>query len=398
MNADNTDTDWAQRQRFTLRALQRRLVAHLKAGRTTDLAAAPMRNSAQVYADPQRHEAERRKLFLELPLVAGLSGDIPNPGDTLVVDGAGHPIIVARDASGRVNAFLNVCRHRGARLVNESGCYARYTCPFHSWSFGLDGQLLGQPGKLAFEGLDPGQLGLVRVPCAEWHGLIFVRAQPGEGPLDVAAHLGSFAPELAEIGLESFVPVKTGTMQAAGNWKYVLETFGESYHLSSLHPATLAQTMFSNVLLFDRFAPHHRIAFAPRSYADLVERPESEWPELYNVLYLIFPNTAMLLGSPMPGHMFIQLFRIHPTGVSTTDTHFTLYAPPASLEGPGRAAAEAGFDLARSIIETEDFSVAAGAQRNLLAAPPGFQVHYGRNEIALQHLHRDLAAAIGMPL
>ena len=150
--------------------------------------------------------------------------------------------------------------------------------------------------------------------------------------------------------------------------------------------------------MFDRFAPHHRIGFAPRSYKELPGLPESEWPELYNVLYMIFPNTAMLLGSPMPGHMFIQLFRIFPDGISAADTHFTLYAPAVSLDEQGCAIAAAGFDLARGIIENEDFSVAAGAQRNLLAAPPGFTVNYGRNEVALQHLHRDLAAAIGMPL
>lgn len=398
MDADSSGVDWTERQQQTLRSLQRRLVEHIKAGRTTDMADAPMANPAGVYADPLRHEAERQKLFLELPLVAGLSGDIPNTGDTLVFDGAGRAIIVVRDAAGRANAFLNMCRHRGARLVNDSGCHARFTCPFHSWSFDLNGRLVGQPGKPSFEGLDAGQLGLVQVPCAEWHGLIFVKAQPGSGPIDVAAHLGSFAPELAEIGLESFAPVKSGVMKANGNWKYVLETFGESYHLGSLHPTTLANTIFSNVLLFDRFAPHHRIGFAPRSYGELVDKPEGEWPELYNVLYMIFPNTAMLLGSPMPGHMFIQLFRIFPNGISATDTHFTLYAPADSLNEQSRAVASAGFDLARGIIESEDFSVADGAQRNLLAAPPGFKVNYGRNEVALQHLHRDLAAAIGMPL
>ena len=295
MNADGSKTDnpidWPARQRQTLRALQRRLVRHLKAGRSTDLAEAPMPNAAGVYTDPARYEAERQKLFLELPLVAGLSGDIPKPGDTLVFD-AGRPIIVVRNGQGQAKAFLNICRHRGARLVEESGCHARFTCPFHSWSFDLDGRLAGQPGKVAFEGLDAAALGLVQVPCTESHGLIFVKAQPGSGPIDVAAHLGSFAPELAEIGLQSFAPVKSGTMKANGNWKYVLETFGESYHLASLHPDTLANTIYGNVLLFDRFAPHHRIAFAPRSYGELLDKPESEWPELYNVLYMIFPNTA----------------------------------------------------------------------------------------------------------
>ena len=165
MDADGSGINWAERQRHTLRSLQRRLVEHISAGRGTDLAEAPMPNAAEVYTDPLRYEAERQKLFLEMPLVAGLSGDIPKAGDTLLFDGAGRPIIVVRDAAGRANAFLNICRHRGARLVEQGGCHARFTCPFHSWTFDLNGRLVGQPGKVSFEGLDPGQLGLIRVPC-----------------------------------------------------------------------------------------------------------------------------------------------------------------------------------------------------------------------------------------
>lgn len=377
-----------------MRSLQRRLIAHVDAGRSTDMADAPMPNPASVYTDPDRYAAEQQKLFLEMPLVAGLSGDIPNAGDTLIFDGSGRPIIVVRDESGKARAFLNMCTHRGARLLKEPGCHATLTCPFHGWSFDLAGRLAGLPGKIGFEGLDAQQLGLIQVPCTEWHGLIFVRAQPGQEPIDVEAHLGSFAPELAELGLGAFTHVKSTVMKSEGNWKYVLETFGEGYHFASLHPDSLAQTHFNNVAVFDRFERHHRICFAPRPYKELSKVPESEWPDLDSIVYMIFPNTTMLVGSPMPGHLFVQLFRIYPTAVSATDTQFTLYAPAAQLTDTGRAIAGAGFNLAQGIIENEDFSIASAAQKNLLSAPPGFKVNYGRNELALQHLHRDLTAAV----
>ena len=398
MNPDQGATEyWKNRRRNTMRGLQRRLIAHVAAGRTTDLAAATLRNLAAVYTDSSRFAAEREQIFLQMPLVAGLSGDIPRAGDTLLFDGTGRPLIVVRGDDGKVRAFLNVCTHRGARLLAHGGCHEVFNCPFHGWSFARDGRLAAMPGAECFKDLDRGRLGLHEVPCAEWHGLIFVRAQPGEA-IDVEAHLGSFAPELAEIGLAGFSPVKTATMKSGGNWKYVLETFGEGYHFASLHPDSLAQTHYTNVAVFDRFGRHHRICFAPKSYRQLAEQPEERWPELDSIVYLIFPNTTMLVGSPMPGHMFVQLFRICPTGVSATETLFTLYAPAEQLDGPGRAVAEGGFDLARGIIENEDFRMAALAQRNFETVPAGFAVHYGRNELALQHLHRDLAAAVGMPL
>ena len=383
----------AARHHATLRGLQRRLIAHLRAGRTTDLAPTPMRNPASVYVDAERHAREQQQLFLEQPLVAGLSGDIADVGDSLAFDGAGRPILVVRDEAGVARAFLNRCTHRGARL-SEGGCQPALTCPFHGWTFDLSGRLVGLPGKSGFEGLDPETLGLVELPCVEWHGLIFVRATPGVA-IDVEAHLGSFAPELAELQLQRYAPAKSGLMQSQGNWKYVIETFGEGYHFAQLHPDSLGQTHFNNVSVFDAFDRHHRVCFAPKHYKTLLAAPESEWPELDSVVYMIFPNTTMLVGSPMPGHHFVQLFRIYPTGISQTATLFSLYAPHEQLQDPqAQAIASGGYDLAARIIETEDFRMAGSAQRNFVQALPHSEVIYGRNEIALQHLHRQFDAAL----
>ena len=332
---------------------------------------------------------ERHDLFLRLPLVAGLSGDIPNAGDSLLFEGSGRPILILRDADGHVRAFLNQCTHRGARLVSASACHTSISCPFHGWTFDLQGHLVAQPGRSGFEGFDQQTLGLHRLPCVEWHGLIFVRADPGGEPINIEAHLGSFAPMLAELQLDRVGPVRSGLMHASGNWKYVLETFGEGYHFGALHPTSLGQTHFSNVAVFDAFDRHHRVSFAPKTYKDLIGTPEKEWPKPDSVVYMIYPNTTMLVGSPMPGHHFVQLFRIYPTSVATADTLFTLYAPSEQLEGPGRSIAEAGYEIATQIIQTEDFSMAGGAQQNFTHAAPGTELILGRNEPALQHLHRQ---------
>ena len=140
-----------------------------------------------IYTDPQRFEAERVNLFLAQPIVAGLSNDIPNPGDLLVFDAAGPSILVTRAKDGVVRAFLNMCMHRAAKLVEAAEPFsdhrARITCPFHAWTYDGAGKLIGQPSKASFAGCEIGSRNLVELPCAERHGLIFVR--PGGGdPID----------------------------------------------------------------------------------------------------------------------------------------------------------------------------------------------------------------------
>ena len=102
-----------------MRALERRTVAHLAAGGTTDWGDAPMRISPREYTDPVRFEAERRELFGKAPLLAGLSCEVAKPGDVMLFDSAGPAIIIVRARDGTLNAFLNMCTHRAARLVED---------------------------------------------------------------------------------------------------------------------------------------------------------------------------------------------------------------------------------------------------------------------------------------
>lgn len=380
-----------------LRDLQARLVTHVAAGRSTDMAGAPLRIPGSVYSDPARFEAERRELFLKLPLVAGLSCDIPNPGDVKLFDGAGPPIILTRKSDGAVAAFLNMCTHRAARLVRETGHVETLTCPFHGWSFDLDGKLIAQPGKSGFEGIDRECLHLLRLPCVERYGIIFARAQFGGEPIDVDAVLGPLVPELQRLELESLSLVREGPLHTPGNWKYVLDTYGEGYHFAALHPDTLGTTHYSNVHGCDFFGPHFRVVFPQKIYAGLAKLPQDQWPGIDSVVYVLFPNTAIVVGSPQPGLMVVQVFRIYPNGLHATRVDLGVYAPSAALSEQTRPMFEAGFDLAARIVQNEDFRIAGEAQANLAHAPADFQTTFGRNEPALQHLQRGIAEAIGLP-
>ena len=165
--------DWRAKRRHMARAGLKRMVS-LVERRDTERAEGPLPLNKGVYIDPVRFEAERQNLFLGQPIVAGLSGDIPNPGDLFVFDAAGPSIVVTRGKDGVARAFLNMCTHRGAKLVEESEPFsdhrARMTCPFHAWTFDPTGKLIGQPSKASFEGCDIGARNLLSGPALNISG------------------------------------------------------------------------------------------------------------------------------------------------------------------------------------------------------------------------------------
>lgn len=395
------EDDWAKARRMTARAIMRGLVAHI-ANKTTDLADAAMPLAKEVYTDPARFSAEREKLFLGEPIVAGLTGDIPRPGDFMVFDAAGPSILVTRGKDGTVRAFLNMCTHRGAKLVEQAepfhGHAARHVCPFHAWTFDSAGKLAGQPSKAAFAGCGIGGRDLIELPAAEWGGLIFVR--PGGGdPIDIEAHLGDFAGQLLLLELGRAEPVKRGILHADSNWKFALDTYGESYHFATLHNSTIGQSFYTDVTFLETFGRHHRINFPENGFGDWVGKDEGAWPWTdYSAVHYLFPNTVIFFGAVTPGTFYTQLFRLFPDGVGKTRCQFAVYAPFGVDSEEYRQICEMAYDMTAHVVQTEDYRVASAGYANMLTAPEGHRVVLGANEIAVQAVQKHIAAAIGMPL
>lgn len=391
---------WAARRKQVSRMMQRRAVAHAAAG-TTDMAPAPFANRASVYTDPVRFAAEVKGLFGgDMPLVAGLSADMPNAGDRMLFEETGVPIVIMRGKDGVARAFLNMCTHRGAKLTKDCNPAARLTCPFHAWTFDLEGKLIGQPGARGFVGHDKADLGLVAVPCHEWNGLIFVQPRAGATPVDIEAFLGDFAPELAQLELGRAEPVKAGEMRANSNWKFALDTYGESYHFATLHASTIGQTHFNDMTVYDQFGRNHRVSFPDKGALALASLPESEWPDVdYGGVHYLFPNTVLFIGSIEPGKGFTQIFRLFPgESPGKMVTKFAVYAPKGVQSDQHRAECEYAFDATAQVVSTEDYVIAADGWTNMAAAPTELRIIYGANEIALPGVHRAIADAIGMPL
>ena len=372
-------------------AIRRRTLERMRT-RSTDLDVTPMRIDPAVYTDPAFAEREHRAIFESMPIVAGLTRDIPEAGDMMLFEVLGPSILLVRAKSGRVNAFLNMCPHRAAKVVTECSRRTRMTCRFHAWTFDLEGKLIGQPGKEGFEGIDKSELGLIPVAVTEWNGLIFVQLNADQGEIDIDGHLGAFAKELRHLELEKASPVSRSEIPCDANWKYAYDTYGESYHFASLHPTTIGQLAHSNIMVYDNYGLHARLAFPRAEFMAYQDLPEEEWPHTdYGGLYFLFPNLVINVNS-IPGvGQFYGISRIFPG--KTPDRSLTLlstYQPAHAEEDVDVAKWSEMHAFIEKVVTEEDYSVSKDGQDNLRWAPEGFRTVLGRNEIALQHWHRNL--------
>lgn len=386
-----SDRDRAEDRRRSHDDLRRALVERVRDNRT-DLAAAPVAVPRAAYTDPERHRRER-EAFRRMPILAGLSMDIAAPGDKLLFDALGPEILLVRTDHGEARAFLNICPHRAARVVTECDSRKRMTCRFHGWTFDLEGRLIGLPGNEGFAGMDRAERGLIPVPVAEWGGMIFVRADPDGGDIDVRAHLGSFADELLHLELEKARPMRHSRVETATNWKYAWDTYCESYHFATLHATTVAPRLASNIMAMTPFGRHARMGFPRKDWKALGDVPEGEWPaNSYGGNYFIFPNINMNVSAGPNGEMFYGFYHLYPgEEVGQTVTRMATYRP-AHANGPHPDSDWAELhDFIQKVVETEDYSVSQEGYRNLLHAPQDFTSILGANEVLVQKWHADWA-------
>lgn len=393
--------DWAARRAEIAAAQQRGYIERIKRGYGDNAPEGAMENDARVYTDPARYQRELETVFRDVPLVAGLSQDIKDPGSIILFEELGQSIIIARTKAGDVRAFLNMCTHRAMALVEEPCQRNLLTCPFHAWSFDLEGNLVRVPEDEAFQNIDFDSRKLISVPVKEWNGLIFILPRAGEEEIDVEGHLGEFAVELQQLELHGSIPVKSGTLDAECNWKYALDTYGEGYHFPALHKENVA--LFNTTeTLHERFedGKFHRTGWASTAMRDYMDKAEAEWPDPeFGGIHYIFPNTIIFYGSVGNMEPFVQIFRHFPTSTDSMRTHFHVYSrADIQNEEHRKFIEEAGYDGTRHVVETEDYWVATEGYKRLKMAPEGFKVLYGANEWSLHDKHKAIAEAAGMPL
>jgi len=191
----------------------------------------------EYYASQEIHDLELRKIFGTRWLCVGRGDEIPKPGDYLRRQVGSAGVVILRDKAGRVRAFHNTCRHRGTRLCEApSGSVGeRIVCPYHAWTYALDGQLIGAPSTAGIEGFDKADYPLHAVHVTEWEGFVFINlaAQPEPFLTAYAPLIGKFT----RFNLPELVTARRIDYDVQANWKLLFQNYSECYHCSPVHPA-----------------------------------------------------------------------------------------------------------------------------------------------------------------
>ena len=182
-------------EKDVLTEVVKRALKHVDAG-TTDSAEAPYRHPTWTYTDADLFEQEKQKIFKASPQMVGFSCDLPGPGSFATFDDLGVPVLLVRDNDGKVNAYLNACSHRGARLKEGCGKANSISCPYHAWGFDLKGKLRTIFKEDTFGRVDKSYYDLVRLPVEEKYGVIYVGLDP-DMKFSIDDHLGDLAPYFA---------------------------------------------------------------------------------------------------------------------------------------------------------------------------------------------------------
>lgn len=348
---------------------------------------------AATYIDPRRHVAERGLFFKKLPLVAAPSSALPDPGDFVTLDMAALPVVVVRGKDGTVRAFINVCRHRGNQVVAEpSGTRRSLVCQYHAWTYDLQGHCRTFVDREGFAGLDQDRYGLLELPTEERHGLVWVLPSP-DGQMDLSAHLGAaYGTELEELGMSGFSIYRREMLRLPFNWKLGADTFQELFHVAYLHKNTVGPLLLGNVGAHEDFGRHYRHTGVRKTFPKMLTLPVEEqsiFPQSAMV-HLAFPNTLVIWQLD-----HIEMWNFFPDGHldGACQAHISMLIPEPATTDSARRHWQRNWDVLEASVMTEDFGTMEKIQKNLESGVlPDFVL--GRNEIALQHFHRQLDDAL----
>jgi phenylpropionate dioxygenase-like ring-hydroxylating dioxygenase large terminal subunit len=325
-----------------------------------------------VYTDEKLLQREMGSAFASYPLMVGYGSTLREPGSFVRSDWDDFPYLVVRGRDGVLRGFYNQCRHRGAELTaDSSGTVKAFVCPFHGWAYDLDGSLKGITRSHDFPGVDPCAYGLVELPVAEVRGLVWIGRKPG-AVLDVESFLGDFHQDLIDFDIDSMVRYKKTRTVKDANWKLLIQTYLEGYHVPFLHRNTLVSSFRHGVIAHDQSGPHIRLSAARTNFDDVRDRPESEWKILdyVSVYYSIFPNAFFIMH---PDYVSINIFYPLSAGRSVW-THEMLYRADKFQGSAGQSALEKRFVYTNdTVFGGEDFAIAENIQKNMLRG--GTTVH-----------------------
>ena len=359
-----------------------------------------MRAPMSDFTDPQLFLREKETFFRNTPLCMGLSSELPAPNTYWSDIATGIPILMVRDSRGRFRAFANVCRHRGSLVVEEGrGTKSRFTCPFHAWTYGNNGDLIAVNKSSQFGDVSGLGLALLELPSAELYGTLWVRPTQGN-PIVEEECLGGLQDDFINWNLPNHPYIGMQIIDARMNWKLVIDSYGEIYHLNVLHTETIGDAVIGNAQTLATFEKNLRMVVANQKFnllRMLLPFPE-RWPykQVTSTVYFLYPNVIMMIDSF--GVDFMRIFPLNDSPSYTRTIH-TWYIDPKVQKRfeEENLSHEDKLRVFRESVEQEDYAMGADIQVNAELEVQR-EIVFGRNEASLQHFHNVYRSALGREL
>ncbi len=373
-----------------LTALFRRMLDEMDGRESVEWDPTETTVDANVYGDPGIHKLEIDRIFRRLPLCLGHADQLREPGSMIARDILGLPLLLVRDRQGEINVLLNVCRHRGARLVvgQEEVCrHASLSCPYHAWTYDLNGALRGVPSAEGFPTLDRASRGLKRLPSTVRHGLIWAVMDPTRTDIDVAGFLGGIDDDLAPLDFGSHKLFRQRACKRATNWKLMMDAFQEVYHIKRLHARTIAPFFLDARTAGEGEGLHTRILVGRDRLPEARNLPPEAWDMRRHatLTHAIFPNSLIIYHPDFTSHM--GMFPTSPGEIQFVHTMFTPHEARSEKE---RAHWERSFEMIDGgVFHAEDLFISEQIQLGVESGANDTFV-FGRFEQHLRRFHENV--------
>ena len=313
---------------------------------------------AHLYFDPAQYEIEKERIFAKSWIFAGSANQLSQAGSYTTVQVADQNIAVVRGKDGVVRAFHNVCSHRAHELLKGSGRTRMIVCPYHAWSYELDGRLKTNSVIESVEDLNTDEFCLKGVKVEEFLGFLWINLDPDAVPLSVqSAGLDEDVRKYVK-DPETLVYAGRLTFEIKANWKNVVENFQDCYHCPTAHPALVE--LFDHCVYRTKnfgIASSH-IAPARIDNSAYSFDPEAAGTQLMYAAWYLWPNVTL---NVFPGRRNLSFMHIMPTGPETAFEHWDFYL---DTETPN-ADEVAAMDYIKDVLQPEDIGLVESVQRGL---------------------------------
>lgn len=341
-----------------------------------------------IFTSRERFDLEQEKIFRRYPVPVTVSA-LLEPGSVVANDSYGMPLLIARTKDGEIKAFINACQHKGSKIIEDCAVHkqARMTCPYHAWTYGIDGKLIGVSRSEAFQGLDKKERGLVELEVREWGGIVYVQLNR-----DVAADWSQLSQQVADdfaaLGLAEAHVYGRKSFDLKANWKLVLEPFLEGYHVQRLHAASIGDRFQDAPNIVDQFGANirqvsGRIGYVPEM---LDVDPTENVHKLVTHAYTAFPNSVVITSQ-----YYTSVMLLVPRDANRTVVEYFMLTPGPATTPKAEEVFARSYELILNVFGNEDFRAAQISQEGLEAGVPQEAIYCGL-EANIIHFYEAIEA------